>query len=117
MQPGQPNCRYHRESAQENFLVLSGECKMLVNGQEKPLKMWDFVHCPPGTTHVFVGTGDGPCAILSIGKRPVDQIFYPQSEMAAKHGAQAPEPTDKIEVAYSDLTEPRKPVENPAWPL
>jgi uncharacterized cupin superfamily protein len=59
LQPGEPNCLYHSENLQEDFLVLAGECLLLVDGEERPLQAWDFVHCPPGTEHVFVGAGDG----------------------------------------------------------
>ena len=59
MEPGQPNCLYHSESQQEDFLVLSGECRLLVEGTERLLRQWDFVHCPAGTDHVFVGAGRG----------------------------------------------------------
>ena len=55
MWPGQPNCYYHAEEGQEDFLVLQGECLLLVEGEERPLRAWDFVHCPPWTKHVFVG--------------------------------------------------------------
>ena len=67
LQPGQPACMYHGENEQEDFLVLSGECLLLVEGQERRLRAWDFVHCPAWTEHVFVGAGDGPCAVLAIG--------------------------------------------------
>lgn len=103
LQPGQPNCLYHGESSQEGFLVLSGECLLIVEGRERPLKAWDFVHCPPGTRHVFVGAGNGPCAILMAGARaPHDsEILYPVEPAALKHGAgvetETPEPT----VAYA----------------
>ena len=62
--PGQPACMYHGEAEQEDFLVLSGECLLLVEGEERKLKAWDFVHCPAWTEHVFVGAGEGPCTIL-----------------------------------------------------
>ena len=68
--PGEPNCLYHSEGAREAFLVLGGECTLIVEEQERPLRQWDFFHCPAGTRHVFVGAGDGPCAILMIGARP-----------------------------------------------
>jgi mannose-6-phosphate isomerase-like protein (cupin superfamily) len=63
MQPDQPNCRYHSEPVQEDFLVLYGECLAIVDGEERRLRQWDFLHCPPGTEHVFVGSGTGraPC--------------------------------------------------------
>jgi len=88
LEPGQPNCMYHGENAQEDFLVLAGECLLLVEGEERPLKQWDFVHCPPCTQHVFVGAGDGPCAILMVGARPKhEELLYPVSDVARKHGA------------------------------
>ncbi|MGZ4265388.1 MAG: cupin domain-containing protein [Solirubrobacteraceae bacterium] len=67
LQPGQPNGMYHREDDQEDFLVLSGECILIVEGEERRLKAWDFVHCPAGTEHIFVGAGDGPCVIFMAG--------------------------------------------------
>jgi uncharacterized cupin superfamily protein len=108
LQPGEPNCRYHAESTQEDFLVLSGECLLLVEGQERELKAWDFVHCPGWTEHVFVGAGSGPCVILMVGaRRPDDDILYPVSDLALKHGAgvatEARDPAD----AYADLPPPR----------
>ena len=103
LQPGQPNCKYHGESAQEAFLVLSGECLLLVEGEERRMRQWDFFHCAPGTLHVFVGAGDGPCAILMAGARNVEDVVeYPASELAAKYGAAAPRPTDSPAEAYSD---------------
>jgi uncharacterized cupin superfamily protein len=116
LEPGKPNCRYHRETAQENFLVLSGECVLLINDEEKPLRPWDFVHCPPNVSHVLVGAGTGPCAVLAIGRRGKDvKLFYPRNERARAHGAEAPEPTDDPRVAYSDVA-PRAPTE-PGWPV
>jgi len=103
LQPGQPNCLYHRESQQEAFLVLAGECLLLVEGEERPLRTWDFVHCPPNTDHVFVGAGDGPCAILMVGTRSPDKtIHYPVSEVASRHGASVPESTNSPREAYAD---------------
>ena len=87
-QPGEPNCRYHSESQQEDFLVLSGECLLLIEGEERPLKAWDFVHCPPETEHIFVGAGDGPCVIFMAGSRSKEERpVYPRSELALRHGA------------------------------
>jgi mannose-6-phosphate isomerase-like protein (cupin superfamily) len=69
LSPGQPSGMYHRESNQEDFLVLSGECLLLLEGEERRLQAWDFVHCPPGTDHIFVGAGGGPCVIFMAGAR------------------------------------------------
>ena len=60
LQPGEPNCYYHWETNEEHFLVLHGECLLIVDDEERPLRTWDFVHCPPETAHVFVGAGTGP---------------------------------------------------------
>ena len=86
--PGQSNGMYHAETAQEDFLVLSGECTLLVEGEERRLGQWDFFHSPPETEHIFVGAGDGPCVLLMAGARSEDeQIRYPVSELAARYGA------------------------------
>jgi uncharacterized cupin superfamily protein len=117
LEPGKPNCRYHRESAQEDLLVLSGCCRLLVNGQERLLEPWDFVHLPAGTTHVCVGEGEAPCAVLLVGHRePGVELFYPASELARRFGASSPESTADPRVAYSDVGR-RQPVDPPAWPL
>jgi uncharacterized cupin superfamily protein len=117
LQPGQPNCLYHREPVQEDFLVLHGECIAIVNGEEHLLRQWDFFHCPAGTEHVFVGAGDGPCAVLMIGSRRLDQVHYPVSEAAATYAASVATATDDPAEAYAEWrTEPRREVENP-WPL
>jgi uncharacterized cupin superfamily protein len=117
MQPGQPNCRYHSEPVQEDFLVLHGECIVILDGEERPLRQWDFVHCPAGTEHVFVGAGDGPCAVLMIGSRRKDEAHYPVNEVAAKYDASVKEATDEPVEAYADWRrEPRGPAPNP-WPL
>jgi uncharacterized cupin superfamily protein len=78
LQPGETPGMYHAESEQEGFLVLSGECIAIVQGEERRLRAWDYLHCPPGTEHITVGAGDGPCAILMVGTRtPGHAIHYP----------------------------------------
>jgi uncharacterized cupin superfamily protein len=102
LQPGQAGGRYHREANQEDFLVLAGECSVLVEGEERALRQWDFVHCPPGTAHVFVGAGDGPCVLLMVGARPEGKtIVYPRSELALARGAGVEEETDAPAEAYA----------------
>jgi uncharacterized cupin superfamily protein len=104
LSPAQPNCLYHGESAQENFLVLAGACLLLVEGQERLLKQWDFVHCPPWTEHVFVGTGTGPCAILMVGTRPrAKALRYPVVDVARKHNASVLKETSSGTEAYAPL--------------
>ena len=69
IRPGEPSGMYHAESGQENFLVVSGECVLVIEREERRLKQWDFVHCPPNTGHSFIGVGDGPCVIVTVGAR------------------------------------------------
>ena len=107
LEPGQPNCMYHGENAQEDFLVLSGECLLLVNGEERPLKQWDFVHSPAWTEHVFVGAGDGPCAILMVGARPEhEELSYPVVDVARKHNAGVEQETSSGREAYAPFEQP-----------
>ncbi len=100
--PGQPNGMYHGESGQEDFLVLSGECILILEGEERRLKAWDFVHCPPMAEHIFVGAGDGPCVIVMTGRRrESEEIRYPVNDVAAKHDAGVLEETTSPEEAYA----------------
>jgi uncharacterized cupin superfamily protein len=116
MAPGEPNGRYHSEPVQEDFLVLHGSCLLIIDGEERGLRQWDFVHCPAGTEHIFVGAGDGPCAVLMIGSRRRDEAHYPVSELAARYDASVKVATDDPEEAYADWrTEPWRPAANP-WP-
>ena len=109
LDPGQPACMYHGENAQENFFVLSGECLLLVEGEERRLKQWDFVHCPPWTEHVFVGAGDGPCTILMIGARPEhEELRYPVVELALKHNAGVTKETTSGDEAYAGFPDSTK---------
>jgi uncharacterized cupin superfamily protein len=102
LQPGQSGGLYHRESTQEDFLVLAGECVALIEGDERRLGAWDFVHCPPHTEHIFVGAGDGPCVIFMTGARATDRtIVYPRAEVALRHGAGVETETASPAEAYA----------------
>ena len=108
VEPGQANGLYHAESVQEAFLVLHGECTLLVEGQERRLVSGDFFHCPAGVWHVIVGGGEGPCAILMVGRRePGKTINYAPNEVAARYGASAKVETDQPRVAYADWPDDR----------
>jgi quercetin dioxygenase-like cupin family protein len=99
--PGQRGM-YHGERGQEDFIVVSGECVLVIEGEERRLKAWDFVHCPPWTKHVFVGTGDVPCVIVMTGSRVGGfEVLYPVSEVAAKHDASVLEETSSPDEAYA----------------
>jgi uncharacterized cupin superfamily protein len=102
LEPGRPSGLYHAESAQEDFLVLAGECVAIIEGEERSLRQWDFLHCPAGTRHTFVGAGDGRCVLFMVGARvPGKTIVYPRSEAALRRGAGVAEETPSPDEAYS----------------
>jgi len=120
LEPGEPMAMYHWETDQEDFLVLAGEALAIVEGEERPLRQWDLLHCPPGTKHVIVGAGTRPCVIFSVGSRERhtyrradgeiegrdDWGAYTVDEAAARHGATPPEETTDAGVAYGRFPEP-----------
>jgi uncharacterized cupin superfamily protein len=107
--PGRPGCMYHGEELQEDFLVVAGECLLLVEGEERRLRAWDFFHCPAWTEHVMVGAGDGPCVVVAVGARkPDSKVRYPRNEVAEAHGASVLEATDTGEEAYARFPEPEE---------
>jgi uncharacterized cupin superfamily protein len=103
LQPGQPMAMYHRENAQEAFLVLAGSCLLVVEGVERELDTWDFFHCPPQTEHVIVGAGDCPAVVLAIGARGRRRkgLVYPVSAAARKHRAGVEQETTTPSEAYA----------------
>jgi mannose-6-phosphate isomerase-like protein (cupin superfamily) len=111
MTPGEPSGTYHWETEQEDFLVLAGEGLLIVEGQERPLKQWDFVHCPPETVHAFVGAGDGPCVLLCASSRRFQKGgpwgMYCADKTAARHNASSPQDTGDGSVAYARFAAPR----------
>jgi uncharacterized cupin superfamily protein len=105
--PGQPMTMYHRERYQEGFLVLRGECLLIVEGQEVQLRQWDYFHCPPDVAHAIVGAGTGPSLVLAVGNRiGPDDIVYPRDETALKHGAGVERETPHPKEAYARFTRP-----------
>ena len=103
--PGEPMAMYHWEADQEDFLVLAGEALLIVEGEERPLRQWDFVHCPAGTKHVIVGAGEGPCVVLAVGARDLsmgpDWGGYTVDEAALRHGAGVEKETTEAAEAYA----------------
>jgi uncharacterized cupin superfamily protein len=119
LEPGDPMAMYHWEADQEGFLVLSGEAVLIIDGEERRLRQWDYVHCPPGVAHTRIGAGNGPCAILAVGARAhaegPDWGGYPYSELAMKHNASTEEETNDPDVAYARFPK-RQPAEfNEEW--
>jgi len=121
LEPGEPMTMYHWETDQEDFLVLAGEALLVVEGEERPLRQWDLVHCPPGTPHAIVGAGDGPCVVFAIGALENHTIgsrvegtlegrddwgAYTVDEAALRHGAGVEEETKDADLAYARFPEP-----------
>jgi len=103
--PGEPMAMYHREDGQEAFLVLDGECTLVVEGEERPLRRWDFFHCPPQVAHVIVGAGDQPSLVLAVGSRMHGRgVFYPADPVAQKRGAAPAADTADPKEAYAGHT-------------
>jgi uncharacterized cupin superfamily protein len=109
LEPGQPMAMYHYENEQEDFLVVAGEALLIVEGQERPLRAWDFVHCPPDTGHVIVGAGEGPCVIVAVGSRVAEEDLgaYTVDEAALRHGAGVEIETRSPAEAYARFPEGR----------
>jgi uncharacterized cupin superfamily protein len=105
LEPGGPMAMYHWEADQEDFLMLAGEAILVIEGEERPLRQWDFVHCPAGTKHVIVGAGDGPCVVLAVGARDrstgPDWGGYTVDEAALRHGAGVEQATTDAMEAYA----------------
>jgi uncharacterized cupin superfamily protein len=97
---GEPMSMYHWETDQEDFLMLAGSGTLVIDGEKRSLRQWDFVHCPPRTAHVIVG---GPCAVLGVGAREGDDDWgeYVADPVATRLGAAPPETTADYDVAYA----------------
>jgi uncharacterized cupin superfamily protein len=119
--PGEPMAMYHWETDQEDFLVLAGQAVLVIEGEERTLRQWDFVHCPPGTRHVIVGAGEGPCIVFAVGalenhttgsrvegtmQGRDDWGAYTVDEAALRHGAGVESETNDAAVAYARFPEP-----------
>ena len=110
---------YHWEADQEDFLVLSGEGLLLIEGEERPLRRWDFVHCPPRTKHIILGAGDELCVVLAIGAREhqagADWGGYPVDEIATRHNVGVTAETTDAQKAYAGLARRRSTRARDEW--
>jgi uncharacterized cupin superfamily protein len=105
--PGEPMSMYHWEADQEDFLVVAGEALLIVEGEERPLRQWDFVHCPAETKHTIIGAGDGLCVVIAVGARErstgPDWGGYTVDEAALRHGAGVEKETTDAFEAYAPV--------------
>jgi uncharacterized cupin superfamily protein len=107
LMPGEPMAMYHWEADQEDFIVVSGEAVLIAEGEERHLRAWDFVHCPPNTKHLIVGAGDGPCLVIAVGSRAHDgqsgSLGFTADEAAKRNGASVEVDTIDGGVAYASV--------------
>ena len=119
LQPGDPMAMYHWEADQEDFLVIAGEALLIVEGEERPLRAWDFFHCPPNVKHTIVGAGDGPCIVLAVGARQHQDTpgwgGYSVDAAALRHGAGAAQETNDPGEAYSSVEKRAPTAYRPGW--
>ena len=118
LRPGEPMGLYHRENAQEDFLVLAGECLLIVEGEERELKTWDFFHCPPGTEHIIVGAGEEPAVVLAVGARGRRRkgLVYPVSRGRAEaQGAGSKKETSDPSEAYGSFADWKRSLYQEGW--
>jgi len=105
--PGKPMSMYHGEAGEEAFLVLAGECVLIVEGERRHLQKWDFVYCPPWTEHVLVGVGPEPALVLAAGVRR-EGIVYPANDVAIEHEAGVDQETTAPAEAYAKYSRPEE---------
>ena len=115
LRPGEPMAMYHREADQEDFLVVSGEAVLIIEGEERQLGPWDFVHCPPNTKHVIVGAGSSPCLVIAVGARQHDTLGFPADEVAKRHGASVEEDTTDGGAAYASVPSRERTAYRDGW--
>jgi uncharacterized cupin superfamily protein len=117
LQPGQPMGLYHRENRQEDFLVLFGNCLLIVEGKERELRQWDLFHSPPGTEHIIVGAGTGASVVLAVGARGRRRkgLVYPVTETALKHGAGVSSEATSPSEAYGSFASWQRSLYQDGW--
>ena len=116
--PGEPIGMYHWEANQEDFLLVSGEGILLIEGEERPLRQWDFVHCPPHAKHMILGAGDTGCVVFAVGARgnEGDGVWggYSVDDVARRHGVSVDEETSDARIAYASFA-PSTPAQYGGW--
>jgi uncharacterized cupin superfamily protein len=115
LSPGEPMSMYHWEGDQEAFLVVSGEAVLIIEGEERELRAWDFVHCPPKAKHVIVGAGTGPCLVIAVGARERDTLGFTVDEVAKRYGASVGEDTTDGGKAYASVPRRQPTVYRDGW--
>lgn len=106
LDPGCGNSYHYEAHEDESFLVLDGEFDLVVQGELHRVGAGEFVHCPAGTPHLFVGAGARPASIVMLGRRGIappggfDGEYLPDPH-AARFGLCVDAPTSDPDVAYA----------------
>ena len=106
LEPGERIGMYHREKGQEAFLVLAGECTLIVEGEERRLVAWDFFYCAPETEHIIVAAGQQSAVVLAVGARGRGVgggVVYTVCKAAARYGASVARETTQPAIAYAKV--------------
>ena len=106
LRPGERYGMYHREKGQEAFLVLAGECTLVVEKHERRLVAWDFFYCAPETEHIIVAADDQSAVVLAVGARGRGVrggVVYTVCKAAARYGASVVRETADPAVAYAKV--------------
>ena len=104
LQPGQSGGRYHREANQEDFLVLAGECLLLIEGEERALADVGLRPLPAAHRARASSARGRPVRDLHDGRAqgwPETGVVYPRSELALRHGAGVEAETTSSAEAYA----------------
>jgi uncharacterized cupin superfamily protein len=116
---GEAMSMYHWEADQEDFLVVAGEALLIVEGEERELRQWDFVHCPTGTKHTIVGAGSEPAVVIAVGAREHQEGTgwgaYTVDETARRHDAGVERETDDPDTAYARFTRRKHTAYRAGW--
>ncbi len=110
--PGEPMSMYHWEADQEDFLVLSGEALLIVEGEERPLRRGTSCTLPPGSTTSSSGRARGNRSswrsARARGPRGGELGRLPLHEAAVRHDASAERETTDPQEAYARFPEARR---------
>ena len=84
--------------------MLAGTGTAVIEGEQRELRRWDFVHCPAGAQHVIVAAGDEPLVVLCVGARTESTGpnwgAYTVDETAVGLNAGVEQETNDPDVAY-----------------
>lgn len=108
IQPGKPMSLYHHEAGQEDFLILSGRCTVLIDGQRRDAGPWDFaLPVPHGAHDRRHGRGAG----ADLGGRRSQgegQARYPVEPEAIRLGAGVPDEHTTADQVFASFGEPQR---------